>query len=293
MDIRSWHPRSRDHQRRADLKALALEHRTLGCTKNPYLYPRRVMAFQDHPPILRRLRKADLRAAWREHAAEFVWWARKPGHDSYWQFHRELFLPLIPRPGRRTLDLGCGEGRVSRDLASLGHRVVGVDVSFTMVAAARAADPSTAFVQGDAAALPFGDDSFDAVVAFMSLQDVDDLPRAVAESARVLERGGRMCAAIVHPFNSAGAFDTDAADSPFTISGSYLEPSFYSYEVVRDGVEMTFVSAHRPLSSYTDAIADAGLLIERLAEPVPPEHAAETGRSKRVPLFLHLRAVKP
>jgi hypothetical protein len=60
-----------------------------------------------------------------------------------------------------------------------------------------------------------------------------------------------------------------------------------------DGLEMTFVSAHRPLSVYADSLADAGLLIERLGEPAPPEHATETGRSTRVPLFLHIRALKP
>ena len=77
------------------------------------------------------------------------------------------------------------------------------------------------------------------------------------------------------------------------ISGSYLEPPYYSYNVIRDGLEMTFVSAHRPLSIYADSLAEAGLLIERLGEPAPPEHATETGRSRRVPLFLHIRALKP
>jgi hypothetical protein len=68
----------------------------------------------DRPPIVKRFSSADLRRAWTEHAAEFMEWARKLGHDSYWQFHRELFLPLIPSPGHRTLDpwLRGGEGLV-------------------------------------------------------------------------------------------------------------------------------------------------------------------------------------
>jgi SAM-dependent methyltransferase len=248
---------------------------------------------KDRRPIVKRLSSADLGRAWTEHAAEFVAWARKLGHDSYWQFHRELFLPLIPSPGHRTLDLGCGEGRVSRDLKSMGHHVVGSDVSSTMLAAAYQVDPSIEIVLADAAALPFVDGSFDLVVAFMSFQDIDGIHRAMGEAARVLERGGRLCAAIVHPLNSAGSFESEASDSPFVISGSYLEPSYYSYNVIRDGLEMTFVSAHRPLSVYADSLADAGLLIERLGEPAPPEHATETGRSTRVPLFLHIRALKP
>jgi hypothetical protein len=47
-----------------------------------------------------------LRAAWDEAADAWVRWARSPGHDSYWRFHRALFLPIVPPPGARTLDLG-------------------------------------------------------------------------------------------------------------------------------------------------------------------------------------------
>lgn len=250
----------------------------------------------DRPLIRSGLEGTDLRAAWEHHAAEFVAWARAPDHDSYPQFHRELFLPLVPPQGRRTLDLGCGEGRVSRDLKAMGHRVVGVDVSATMLTAAREADPSIDTCLADAARLPFADGSFDCVVAFMSLQDVDQMPTAVEEAARVLETGGRLCLAIVHPLNSAGRFGGDEPDSPFTIEGSYLKSSFYEDNVARGGLEMTFVSAHRPVSAYAEALADSGLLIERLREPPVPEHAMTrppNRRWARVPLFLHLRALKP
>jgi SAM-dependent methyltransferase len=250
----------------------------------------------DRPLSRTRRSSADLRASWEKHATAFVAWARKPGHDSYWRFHRDLFLELVPAPGSRTLDLGCGEGRLSRDLKALGHEVVGVDVSPTMLEAAREADPQIETHLADAAALPFSDAAFDCVIAHLSLQDVDDLAGACRETARVLEPGGRFCVAMVHPLNSAGEFAGDEADSPFVISGSYLDESFYEDNVARDGLEMTFVSAHRPLQAYTDAINDAGMLIERLREPAAPEHAITrplSRRWQRLPLFLHLRAVRP
>ncbi len=250
----------------------------------------------DRPLTRTRRDAADLRASWEQHAGAFVAWARKPGHDSYWRFHRDLFLELVPAPGRRTLDLGCGEGRLSRDLKTLGHDVVGVDASATMLTAARNADPQIETYLADAAVLPFADASFDCVVAFMSLQDVDDVARAVRETARVLELGGRFCVAIVHPLNSAGEFVGDAQDSPFVISGSYLDDSFYEDNVVRDGLEITFVSAHRPLQTYTEAINDAGMVIERLREPAVPEGVITrpAGRRwQRLPMFLHVRALKP
>ena len=238
---------------------------------------------------------ADLRRAWAEHAEDWVRWAREPDHDSYWRFHRDLFLQLVPPPGGRTLDLGCGEGRLSRDLRDLGHRVVGVDASAAMVASARQADPELEARVADAAALPFGDGEFDCVIAFMSLQDVDDYEGAIGECARVLSPGGHLCVAIVHPLNSAGEFEGDEGDSPYVIRGSYLDPSAYADSIVRDGLALTLVSEHRPLEAYTEAVARSGLLIERLREPAVPEAAIGSERSRRwqrVPLFLHLRALK-
>ena len=101
---------------------------------------------------------------------------------------------------------------------------------------------------------------------------------------------------MVHPLNSAGLFESDDADSAFRIEAPYLDVWYGEDTVVRDGLEVVFASAHRPLHAYVDAITEAGLLIERLAEPSVPEHAIEHERSRRwqrMPLFLHMRAVKP
>jgi SAM-dependent methyltransferase len=238
----------------------------------------------------------ELARAWEENAAAWVAWAREPGHDSYWRFHRDLFLELVSRPAGRTLDLGCGEGRLARDLARLGHDVVAVDQSPTMLAAAREAAPGMELHLADAADLPFDDAAFGLVIAFMSLQDVDDLAGAMSEITRVLEPGGRLCMAIVHPVNSAGAFTERATASPFVIEGSYLDEARTDETFERDGLAMRFVSRHRPLQTYTEALTANGLLIERLREPPLPEagfNGEYSLRWQRIPLFLHLRAVKP
>ena len=75
----------------------------------------------------------DMRAAWEENASGLDRGVRAPGHDSYWLYHRDQFLELLPPPGKLTIDLGCGEGRLSRDLKARGHSVVGIDGSPTMV----------------------------------------------------------------------------------------------------------------------------------------------------------------
>jgi hypothetical protein len=105
-----------------------------------------------------------------------------------------------------------------------------------------------------------------------------------------------LCIAIVHPINSAGTWERDDAQSPVVIERSYLATFPYADTFARDGLEMTFTSIHRPLEAFTEALAGSGFLIERLREPALPEPAIRSERSarwRRIPLFLHVLAVKP
>jgi SAM-dependent methyltransferase len=234
--------------------------------------------------------------SWEWQAGSWLRWARTPGHDAYWFFRDAFFDAIVPAPGRRTLEVGCGEGRVTRDLVQRGHQAVGLDISETLVASAAASNPFGVYVLGDAAALPFRDGSFDLVVAYNSLMDVDDLPAAVHEASRVLEPGGRLCVCVTHPTTDAGRFQSSEPDAPFVIAGSYLGRHRFEEEFERDGLQITFTGWRYSLEEYARTLEDAGLLIERLREPpAPPTFAARPGfeRWQRLPSFLHLRAVKP
>ena len=227
---------------------------------------------------------------WEREAENWIAWAREPGnHDAYWSYS-PAFFELVPPPGRATLEVGCGEGRVSRDLAARGHTVTAVDAAPTLVEAARDADPPGRYLLADAADLPFGDASFDLVAAYNSLMDVQDLPGAVSEAARVLEPGGRLCACITHPLMDAGRFESREPDAPFLIAGSYFGRRRYEGTIAHAGLEITFHGWCYPLEAYFQAFEAAGLLVEALREPVALEE--EDPRHARVPLFLLIRATR-
>ena len=228
---------------------------------------------------------------WESRAEEWLAWARTPGHDAYWAY-RAAFFDLLPPPDGRALEVGCGEGRVSRDLAARGYRVTGLDAAPTLVRAAAELDPHGEYLVGHAEELPFPDQAFDLVVAYNALMDVADMPRTVSEVARVLRPGGRFCACITHPVADAGAWESCAEDARFIIADSYLEAGAFEARVERDGLAMTFDGTRRPLESYGRALESAGLLIEAFREPVAVPGTRHHGRWSRLPMFLLLRALK-
>ena len=235
-------------------------------------------------------------ANWEAEAENWVRWARTPGFDAYWTYSPSFFDEIVPAPSRQTLEIGCGEGRVARDLKKRGHQVVGVDSSPTLLRYAKEADPDGRYELADAAALPFAEGSFDLVVAYNSLMDIADMPGAIKESARVLDNGGRFCISVTHPVNDAGSFDSDDPGAAFVIRGSYFGRRPFDGRFERDGLEMTFHGWMYALEDYVRALEGAGLVIERVREPAVSDAASNRRpayrRWQRVPMFLQLRAVK-
>lgn len=179
--------------------------------------------------------------------------------------------------GRQVLALACGQGRDARLLADLGARVVGVDISDRLLSYARQFERKTprgiVYVNGDAQGLhEFADASFDVVVCHMALMDIPDLARAAAAVARVLRPGGVFVSSIVHPCYGPHleAIDDYLVEGPYKKVGGpdWLPPHAY----------------HRPLSTYVNALAAAGLSITQLVEP-PDDTPTVSG----VPNLLYLR----
>ena len=111
------------------------------------------------------------------------------GLDRRWR--RRTVASLGLPTGARVLDLACGTGDLSRDLADAGYVPVGLDRSDGMLAAARTRAP---LVRGDGETLPFPDGSLDGVVCGFALRNFVGLATVLGECARVLRAGGALAA---------------------------------------------------------------------------------------------------
>jgi len=233
---------------------------------------------------------------WERHAD---WW-QEGFTDGVDPEYTEQILPLAAAGlagARDVLDVGCGEGQIARLAVEQGAtRVIGVDPTWAqlVVATDRAGGPG--YARAGASALPFGDATFDAVVACLVFEHIREVDLAIAEVARVLRPGGRFLFFLNHPLlqtPNSGWIDDQILDPPeqYWRIGPYLVED-ESLQEVEKGVFIPFI--HRPLSRYVNAMAANGLLIERMEEPAPPPgflaRADEYAEAASIPRLLLLNA---
>jgi len=111
-------------------------------------------------------------------------------HSFVWKKVGDLIDVLNPKVGERILDLGCGTGHLTAQIAARGAVVTGLDSSVSMIAQARRNYPKLGFVLGDAGAFGF-DDPFDAVFSNAALHWIPEAVPVIASVARALRPGGR------------------------------------------------------------------------------------------------------
>jgi SAM-dependent methyltransferase len=172
--------------------------------------------------------------------------------------------------GQKWLDVACGAGRTSRELARRGAQVVGVDLSRSLVAQALAneiGEPlGIAYHVADITG-PVGwwdQQSFDGAVCEMAFMDIDDLPGTLTTVAQVVHPGGTFLVSVVHPCfpgNEAGL-------SSWPPGQGYQTEGFWtSSDHNPDGIRIRVGSNHRTLATYMNAFLDAGFALERVREP--------------------------
>jgi len=231
---------------------------------------------------------------WETNAA---WWqaACTAGADVEYE---EQILPLVAHHltgCRRVLDVGCGEGQVARRLVAAGvPEVVAFDPAAAQLAVARERAGGPRYARADAQALPFADGAFDGVVVCLAYEHVDDLDTAVREAARVLAPDGTFLLLVGHPLLQApgsGWIDDREWDERYWRIGTYLQEGA-TVDEVAPGVAFEFV--HRPVARYVNAMATAGLPVEHMEEPPPPQRLIDElwgyPEATAIPRILVLRA---
>lgn len=188
--------------------------------------------------------------------------------------------------GLRVLDLACGQGRVSRELARRGASVVGLDISNELLERARVSEAKQPlgihYVCGDACAYPVTVASFHTVVCHFGLSDIDHLDLALSTVARALRPSGVFVFSILHPcFPGRG---NDAPSSWPTGSGYYSEGWWLANN---SGFRGKIGANHRMLSTYLNELAAQGLRSEAFAEPQPTaEWVDAIPSTDSVPVYL-------
>jgi SAM-dependent methyltransferase len=116
-------------------------------------------------------------------------------HENYWfRRHQAVYAAILDDlAGARVLEAGCGEGYGAAMLVTGGaERVVALDYDAAATVHVRRSYSDLAVVRGNLVALPFGDDTYDAVVSLQTIEHLWDQAEFVAECRRVVRPGGRL-----------------------------------------------------------------------------------------------------
>ncbi len=251
---------------------------------------------------------------WEHNAATWTRLARA-GYDVYRDhLNTPAFLAMLPETaGMEWLDIGCGEGHNTRLMAQRGVRMTGADISSSFIAAARELEKARPlgirYLVASAVELPFPDGRFDFVTAIMSLMDIPEANRAIAEAHRVLRGGGFFQFSICHPCTDTPfrqLVRDDAGRKVALSTAGYYEGTHGRInrwlfgaappELRKNLPPFEIPYFHRTLSWWINTIVEAGFRIERMAEPTADEETVrrcpDLDDTRLVPYFLHARCRK-
>jgi SAM-dependent methyltransferase len=221
---------------------------------------------------------------------------------------------LPPVRGLEGLDIGCGEGTNTRQIARLGARMRGVDIAPTFIRHAQATEEAEPlginYCTGDGMHLPFGEGSFDFATAFMCLIDMPDQAAVLREARRVLRPGGFLQFSILHPCfvppHRKVLRDADGLTRAVEVGGYFDRIDgridTWWFETLTPDERATAdpfrtPRFHRTLSEWVDMMCAAGLAIEKFDEPSASKELAAAepvvADTLVVPISLLVRVRKP
>lgn len=198
---------------------------------------------------------------------------------------------LGPVAGLRVLDVACGHGRITRELARRGAEVMGIDISGSLISTAMQIEQNEplgiryihADVTGHAA---FGE--FDAAACNFGLSDIDGLDAAIAAISGALRPHGYFTFSILHPCFAGGK---DISGS-WPAAGRYYDEGHWTAQDARSTLRRQVGADHRMLSTYLGTLRRHGLWLDQIAEPLPETDWDPAHDADRKPVFLVVRSVK-
>jgi Methylase involved in ubiquinone/menaquinone biosynthesis len=169
--------------------------------------------------------------------------------------------------GLRVLDAGCGGGAHSAELLNRGAILTGIDMSVGLlnIAKHRLEGRAQLLVADLNEPLPFGDDSFDLVLASLVMHYLPDWTLPLSEFNRLLIPGGRLVFSTHHPF----------MDHQSSGHENYFETYSFNETWQRGGRNISMRFWHRPLHAMFDALNSAGFKVDILSEPQPDLRSRE------------------
>jgi 2-polyprenyl-3-methyl-5-hydroxy-6-metoxy-1,4-benzoquinol methylase len=201
---------------------------------------------------------------------------------------REILDPALETilgdvAGITVLDVGCGDGRYARLLASRGALVTGIDPVPAFVDRAATLDPRGTYLCGMGEALPFENASFDIVLSYLTIIDIPDYRRAIVEMCRVVKPEGRIVVATISNIASPSAgWETDSAGRKlYRAVDRYMQ----SFAMNLEWKGIRIVNYHRPLSALIEPFLKANMVLDGFYEPLPAPDSPWYADEYRAPNF--------
>jgi SAM-dependent methyltransferase len=222
----------------------------------------------------------------------------KEGKDLSYTF---VLLPCVKEltmesDFRNVLDVGCGTGMITRELADKGGNIVGVDISDESIRVAKESCRECRNVEFVNSAIEVYAEKikkriFTLAVANMSLMTVLNLEESVEAVGKIVKKGGHFVVTITHPCFWP-LYWGYAFEKWFNYSEEIpIEAEFMISLDRLSGIVTTHV--HRPLNRYIEAVGKAGFTIDKLVEPIPSfEIEKKYPKKWEYPRFLAMRCIK-
>ncbi len=227
-------------------------------------------------------------------------------------YQKELILPNLLRlldlkKEDKVLDIACGQGFFSHEIAKTGAEITGADIAPELIKLAqKTASKNEKFlvIPADRLAENIPANTFNKAIIVLALQNIQNLDGALMQAARALKKDGKLFLVLNHPaFRNPKktAWDFDEKNKvQYRRIDEYLSESRTDIDMTpgKENKNMT-VSFHRPLQVYFKSLVKNGFLIGRLEEwnshkksEAGPRQKAEDKARKEIPLFMMIEAIK-